>query len=373
MRVLIFSTTYFPLVGGAEVALREITNRLPDVEFDLICARIKPGLASIDAVDHITVHRVGFGHPIDKYLLPMLGPIKALSLRTPDVIWSLLASYGGFAALAYTWLRPKAKMLLTLQEGDPLEHYAKRAGHLTFLHRWIFKRANAVQAISSFLGDWARKMGFTGTPMIVPNGVDLGRFQQVIDPSARASLRASLGFSTDDVVLVTASRLSLKNGVDDLIRSLVKLPPNYKALILGDGEDREKLRVLTEQKELTSRVTFLGTKSHDELPGLLHASDVFVRASLSEALGNSFLEAMGAGLPIVGTPVGGIPDFLTDGATGVFCKPRDPESIAAAVTRIMTEPGLREKLVLNGRQLVREKYGWTEIAGRIHSILRSLA
>jgi glycosyltransferase involved in cell wall biosynthesis len=383
MNVLIFSTVYFPLVGGAEVALKEVTDRIPGIRFDLICAQVKPGLPKTEKIGNITVHRCGFGHPIDKYLLPITGVLRALSVTSKEShssthplnhppIWSLMASYGGFAALAYTWVRPKTKMLLTLQEGDPLEHYGKRTGGMTFLHRMIFARANAVQAISHFLAKWATEMGFKGKPEVVPNGVDIAKFTTRISPERRKELRASFGFGDDDVVLVTASRLSLKNAIDDLIRSLTLLPVNFKALIAGVGEDEEKLRALAKELELESRVVFLGSKSHDELPELLQASEIFVRASLSEGLGNAFLEAMAAGLPIIGTPVGGIPDFLIDGESGVFCKPRDPESIAAAAERLQSDPSLRNHVVEVGGALVREQYDWNGIAARIKAILETL-
>jgi glycosyltransferase involved in cell wall biosynthesis len=381
-RVIIFSTVYFPLVGGAEVAMREVTDRITDVEFDLICARVKPGLATTEKIGNVTVHRCGFGHPIDKYLLPLLGVLRALRIqsRRPDdlttrrpVIWSLMASYGGFTALTYTWVRPRTKMLLTLQEGDPLEHYAKRTAKFGSLHRKVFQRADAVQSISTFLGKWAVDMGFRGTPEIVPNGVDITRFTQRITSERRRELRTSFGFKDDDTVLVTASRLSLKNAIDDLIKSLTHLPANVKVLIAGEGEDAEKLSALVKENGLEERVKFLGKRGHDELPGILQSSDIFVRASLSEGLGNSFLEAMACGLPIIGTPVGGIPDFLTDGETGVFCRPRDPESIAVAVKRIQSESGLREKLIRQGEALVREQYGWDRIAARIRGMLLALS
>ncbi|MBI5655044.1 glycosyltransferase family 4 protein [Candidatus Uhrbacteria bacterium] len=375
-KTIIFSTTYFPLVGGAEVAMKEVTDRLTGRELHLVCAKIQPGLKRTEKIGNITVHRCGFGKPLDKYLLPVLGVMRAMSIaraKDVDCIWSLMASYGGFTALVYTWVRPKTKLLLTLQEGDPLEHYAKRAGRLQFLHEKIFKRADAVQAISNFLAEWATKMGFKSKPEVVPNGVDIAKFTKRITPERRSEMRRGFGFGDEDVVLVTASRLSLKNGIDDLIRSLSHLPPKFKALIAGDGEDRDKLRVLAEQKGLIERVVFLGSRSHDELPAILQSADIFVRASLSEGLGNSFLEAMAAGLPIIGTLVGGIPDFLNDGETGVFCKPRDPESIAAAAKRIQEESGLREKLVRQGEALVKEKYGWEEIAEKISAILRSIS
>ncbi|GMU25347.1 MAG: hypothetical protein AMXMBFR16_02520 [Candidatus Uhrbacteria bacterium] len=413
MRVLIFSTVYVPLVGGAEVAMREITDRISDIEFDLICARVRPGLASMERIGNVTVHRVGFGRPFDKFLLPFLGPVRALLLKGSGdikVVWALMASYGGFAALVYTWIRPRSKFLLTLQEGDPLEHYAKRAGMLRFLHKKVFERADAVQAISHFLAKWATNMGFKGRPEVVPNGVDLKLFgksgvgsgeseegamsngqwaegmdmKDQIDPQPtmydvreagsgkRDAIRHQYGFGTDDVILITTSRLSLKNGVDDLIRSLIHLPAKYKTLVVGEGEDRDKLVSLAKQKGLENRVVFAGLKQHHELPNLLRASDVFVRPSLSEGLGISFLEAMAAGIPIIGTPVGGIVDFLLDGHTGLFCQPRDPESIAKAVLHVQEDPSLRERIILQAGELVRKSYDWDKIAGRMKEMLTSL-
>ncbi len=373
-RALIFSTTYFPLVGGAEVAMKEVTDRIQEWEFDLVCARIRPGLPDTERMGRVTVHRVGLGTPNDKYLLAALGPLKAMTLPAAGgrVVWSLMASYGGFAALAYCTLRREAKLLLSLQEGDPLEHYARRVGRLAFVHERIFQRANTVQAISGFLAEWAVRMGHRGTPEVVPNGVDVARFSARITPEKRQELRRSVGYCDEDIVIVTVSRLSLKNGIDDLVRSLASLPERYKALIIGDGEDDEKLRTLVEKEGSQARVRFLGKRGHDELPGLLQASDMFCRASLSEGLGNSFLEAMAAGLPIIGTPVGGIPDFLTDGETGVFCRPHDPPSIATAAMRITDEPGLRGTLVRNGEALVRRDYGWDGIARRLEAMLEQL-
>lgn len=400
-RVIIFATTYFPLVGGAEVAVKEITDRLPDFEFDLICARIKRGLPSEEKIGNVTVHRVGIGHPIDKYLLPILGPIRAIHIphskfQIPSA-WSLMASYGGFAAWIYCRLKPRTKFLLTLQEGDPLEHYAKRVGALSFFHRAIFKRADAVQAISRFLAGWALRMGFEGEPLVIPNGVDVEKFASPklkshamsSCPSSRPTrrdpcfdqrfLRSSqsvLGRNDEegkmqDIILVTASRLSLKNGVDDLIRSLEYLPDHYKIVIAGDGEDREALERLVAEHGWRERVVFLGHKTHDELPAILHASDVFVRASLSEGLGNSFLEAMAAGIPVVGTRVGGIPDFLTDGETGVFCEVRNPKSIADAARRL-EDPELRGRIIAQGQNLVVRKYDWDKIAEQMGGLLQSL-
>jgi glycosyltransferase involved in cell wall biosynthesis len=239
------------------------------------------------------------------------------------------------------------------------------------MHKKIFMRADAVHAISHFLADWAARMGFLGKPEVIPNGVDVAAYTHRISAEQRIALRRQFGFTDSDIVLVTTSRLSLKNGVDDLIRSLLFLPKEYKTLIVGEGEDRDKLISLAVQKGLADRVTFVGLKLRDEIPALLQAADIFVRPSLSEGLGISFLEALAAGLPIVGTPVGGIPDFLKDGETGVFAEPRNPESVAKAVIRLRN-PDLRDRIVRKGGALVQEEYEWGRIAGRIHAMIRHL-
>ena len=374
--ILIFATTYYPLIAGAEVAMKELTDRLTDWEFDLVCAQIKPGLPKTEQIGRVTVHRCGFGHPIDKYLLPFLGVLRALRLSREEErprVWSLMASYGGFAALVFTWLRPKTAMLLTLQEGDPLEHYASRAGAFEVFHRKIFQRANIVQAISNFLARWAKNMGAKTEPIVIPNGVDVARFSARISSERRSELRREFGCGEDDFVIVTVSRLSLKNAVDDTIRSLVELPSNVKLLIAGEGEDAEKLRELVVSLSLQARVVFLGNRSQTELPEILQTADVFCRPSLSEGLGISFLEAMAAGLPIIATPVGGIPDFLRDGETGVFCRVRDPRSIGLVIQRLMHDAALRSRLSLNGRALVQKTYQWDTITLAMNELLHRLS
>ncbi len=375
-KILIFSTAYYPLVGGAEIAIKEITDRLPDWKFDMVTARIQPGLASTEQIGNVTVHRVGFGKSFDKYLLPILGVIKAIRVapaKDVPIVWPMMASFGGFTALIYTWIRPKTKMMLTLQEGDPPEYILKRVGAFKPLFLRIFKRANAIQAISKFLANWGKEMGFKGEPVVIPNGVNIPHFSKQISPEERQTLRQSFGFADGDIVLVTASRLVLKNGTDDIIKALSGMPDNNRILVIGDGDDRKMLEDLVAELNLQSRVVFLGQKSHDELPSLIQSADIFIRPSLSEGLGNSFLEAMSAGLPIIGTPVGGIPDFLVDGETGVFCEPRNPESIAKAAMRIQEEPGLREKLIRQGATLVEEQYDWEGIANKMSNMFNSLS
>jgi glycosyltransferase involved in cell wall biosynthesis len=156
--------------------------------------------------------------------------------------------------------------------------------------------------------------------------------------------------------------LVLKNAADDIIRALARLPKDTVLAILGDGPDRAMLEELAASEGAGNRVRFLGTVAHAELPAYLQAADVFIRPSLSEGMGNSFIEAMAAGVPVIATLVGGIPDFLKDGETGLACEVRNPASIAAAVTRFRENAELRARIVTAARKLVTEKYDWNDIA-----------
>jgi glycosyltransferase involved in cell wall biosynthesis len=105
------------------------------------------------------------------------------------------------------------------------------------------------------------------------------------------------------------------------------------------------------------------------MPPYLQISDIFVRPSLSEGLGNSFLEAMAAGLPVIATPVGGIPDFLKDGETGLFCEVDNPQSIAQKVEKLLKDRESRDYIVRHASEMIREKYQWSMIAKKMQEVL----
>jgi glycosyltransferase involved in cell wall biosynthesis len=150
-------------------------------------------------------------------------------------------------------------------------------------------------------------------------------------------------------------------------------------VVCGLGSLESELKMKVNVLKLEKRVKFLGLVEHDRLPLVLRACDVFIRPSLSEGLGSSFLEAMAAGLPVIATPVGGIPDFLFDPETdpdkeptGLFCQVRDPKSIAEKVEQLVSSQELRNRLIANGKELVQEKYDWELIAKKMNNIFDKL-
>jgi len=369
-KILIFSTAYFPLVGGAEVAVKEITDRLKGFQFDLVTAKIRPGLAKFEKRGNVNVYRVGFGKNLDKLLLPFLGLLKARQLERQnhyDSTWSIMASFGGFLGLFFKYLHPQKPWLLTLQEGDPPKEILKKVGFFKPLFKQIFRRADYIQAISSFLADWAKQMGAKCPIEVVPNGVDISHFR-----GKRLNSPFNLGIKPNEKIIITVSRLVKKNGVDDLIKAGQYLNFPFKILIVGSGPEESKLKKLVQDLNLQEKVIFLGHIPHENLPQYLSLADVFVRPSLSEGLGNVFLEAMAVGVPVIGTAVGGIPDFLKDKETGLFCQVNQPADIAKKIKMILEENTLREKIILQARKLVQEKYQWEFIAQKMENIFLNL-
>jgi glycosyltransferase involved in cell wall biosynthesis len=221
------------------------------------------------------------------------------------------------------------------------------------------------------LGENPGRYGYRGEIDVIPNGVDLKHFSIHYLEADIKKLKDKLGIKDDEFVIITTSRLVLKNAIDDLIKSLSYLQVPCKLLILGTGPDEGKLRELTSRLGLESSVIFLGHIDHKELPKYLKCAHLFVRPSLSEGLGNSFLEAMAAGIPVIGTPVGGIVDFLTDGKTGLFCPPGDPRTLSEKILILVNNQHLRQEIIANGLKLVQNGYDWDSIASRFGQIYKN--
>ncbi|MEK7135489.1 MAG: glycosyltransferase family 4 protein [Patescibacteria group bacterium] len=358
MKVLIFSTAYFPFVGGAEVSVKELTDRMgSEIEFDLITARLGRGLPDVEKIGLVTVHRIGVGVPlVDKFFLPYFGAAKAWQLHRQnhyDYFWCIMATFASGAAYIANWFQKKVPIVLTLQEGDS-EQYLKFKwfGLIDLSWRLALNRTEILTAISTYLLDRARKLGYKGESHVIPNGVDVEKFGNVQNSILHK----------EGITLITTSRLVKKNAVGDIIEAMRFLPENVRLKILGTGPLEKNLKLRIKNLKLEGRVEMLGFVPQDEIPQHLHSSDIFIRPSLSEGMGNSFIEAMAAGLPVIATPVGGIPDFLIDGETGLFVEPESPRLIAFQVQKLISDRVLRDKMVINAKRMVREHYDWNLIA-----------
>jgi glycosyltransferase involved in cell wall biosynthesis len=355
-KILIFSLAYYPHVGGAEVAIKEITDRISDIEFHMVTMRFSSDEKTEEKIGNVVVHRVGNGTSYMSKILfiPRAAfAAVALDIKKIDGMWAMMS----YMTFPITLLRliygVRVPYVLTLQEGDPFEHVFRRWYIRVFspLLAYGFKQSSAITAISNFLGSWVHKTGYKGPLHVIPNGVDLGHFSVLPMPH-------------EGTVLITLSRLVHKNAVDDIVRALAFLPEDVRLHIAGTGPDEAMLKTLAKTEGVETRVEFLGFIDHAHLPGLLQRADIFIRPSRSEGMGNAFIEAMAASVPVVGTAVGGIPDFLKDGETGYVVAVDSPKSIAAAVTRALQKPDEVRTIVHNAKELLKQ-YDWGMLAERM--------
>ncbi len=360
-RIVIFTTAYLPFIGGAEIAVKELTERLLDFEFVVITPRLKPSLPAEELIGRTKVIRVGRGNWFDKLLFWYNGEKVARKQSSFDLIWAVMASYGGLAALRYKKKNPTIPFFLNLQEGDSVYHIYSRALWVWPWFKQVFKRADYIQTLSNYLADWAKKMGACCPVTVVPNGVALTE-------------SAGIKKTAKEKIILSVSRLVKKNGLEDLVKAMTFLPNEYVLWIVGDGVLRPKLEALIKKKHLETRVVLKGEVVNEKLPELYGQASVFVRPSLSEGLGISFLEAMQLGVPVIATRVGGIPDFLQAGVTGWYCRVRDPSSIATQITYVLAEKNALEveRVVQTAKNLISQKYSWEVVTNQMKKIFNLL-
>lgn len=355
-KVLIFSIGYYPFVGGAEVAIKEITDRMEDIEWHMVTCLLDKKLPRVETIGNVKIYRVN----CPKYLFPFFGFWKGRSLHKKhsfDMTWSMM-TFAGFAGLFFKIFFKKVPSLLSLQEGTPLSEIKKKSWFVYPLLKYQFKKADQIQAISNFLATFAKDMGYEKDVLVIPNGVTVSNFSLNIPQKDKDILMEQLGKKPGDIFLVTTSRLSYKNAVDDIINALKYLPENIYLIIMGKGEEGNNLQKLANCIGVSNRVKFLGLVSQIEIPAYFSVCDIFVRPSRSEGFGNSFIEAMAARLPVVATPVGGIVDFIDDKETGVFCSPDNPQSVADAVSFILENKDLTLSMIVKAYERVVSRYDW---------------
>ena len=188
----------------------------------------------------------------------------------------------------------------------------------------------------------------------IHNGVDVNLFR----PGERgASLRINMGAQGKRVILFVG-RLTHVKGPDLALSAFKKIIPQFPETILlfaGDGDMRRPLsQTSAKDKQLKNRVLFFGQIDTSEMPEYYNASDILLISSRAEGTPNALLEGIASGMPVVSFPVGGIPEIISDGTTGILAKEDTVEALADALIRVLSDADLRLKIAKNAR-------GWAEI------------
>jgi 1,2-diacylglycerol 3-alpha-glucosyltransferase len=178
---------------------------------------------------------------------------------------------------------------------------------------------------------------------VVPNGVDLKPFQNPVNPVKRADL----GFNADDVVLVYVGRLGPEKNLAFLLRSFTGAIQAYDQLrlvLIGGGPERENLEDRVNRADIQHAVRFIGSISYNQMPGYMAMADAFVTASITEVHPLTVIEAMAAGLPVVGIRSPGVGDSVIDGETGYLAPEEDIAMFTAKIIRMASDTNGRQRM-----------------------------
>jgi glycosyltransferase involved in cell wall biosynthesis len=206
---------------------------------------------------------------------------------------------------------------------------------------------------------------------LVYNGIDLSRFENL---PAREEVRRALAISEDRFVVGTVANLIPYKGHEEIVDALALLHerwPRVIALWIGrDDGIAERLFEKARALGVVDQIMFLGPRS--DVPQLLPAMDVLLSASHEEGFSNVILEGMAAALPVVATNVGGNPEAVLDGETGYIVEPRNPESIAAALEKLMQDPHQARQMGEKGAQRVRAEFSYEAMIKGLEGLYEEL-
>ncbi len=225
------------------------------------------------------------------------------------------------------------------------------------------RAADVVFAVSEFSKtDISRCYGVpTEKVRVTYNGVDAAFFS-----GQRDAGQGDRGAAT----LLFCGRLNgprEQKGIDVLLNSLPLVVRQHDVvlLIIGTGPRLDQYRALAEELDLSPSVRFLGFVEHDEMPEQYARADVFVLPSRREGFPLVLPEALASGLPVVATGVGGVPEIIADGETGLLVAPEDPHALAEAINSLLSDPERMKSMGMKGRARAKSHFTWAKVAERV--------
>jgi D-inositol-3-phosphate glycosyltransferase len=379
--------------GGMNVYIREVAIEMAGrgVRSDVFTRRTDPDEPDVQQlVPGVRVFSVPAGpqRPVHKDVLPRL--IRRFTdgvdeiARRIGVTYDAIHAHYWLSAVAGTnlkerWNTPLVVSFHTLARvkdvaspGDPQEPRFRKRGEdrvLRSADRIIAPTDNERgQLVDLYGADESRIF-------VAPPGVDLERFR----PGDRKAAKLRFGFSDDPLVLFVG-RLQPFKGTDIAVDAMAHLkgmvPDAQLAVVGGDSPrgsrgERMRLRMAARRLGVSDRLRFMQPVDHSELPELYRAADVVIVPSASESFGLVALEASACGTPVVATAVGGLRTIVRDGESGYLVPRRDPASFAAALSRVLADPGAQHRLGTNAVKLA-HRFPWARTTDGILDALASV-
>ncbi len=210
---------------------------------------------------------------------------------------------------------------------------------------------------------------------VIYNGINPNEFDIPMSEEEINKFRMSIGVHPNENMVLFVGRLVHQKGVEYLIKAMPKIlseHPNSKLVIAGAGGMIGYLEDIAFQTGCRDKILFLGFVGGDTLKKLYKSSDVTVIPSIYEPFGIVALESMAAGTPVVASDVGGLGEIIKHEYNGVKVYPKNPDSIAWGVNRVLSDEGFRNWIIQNGKKEVYEKYSWDSIAERTVEVYQKI-
>jgi glycosyltransferase involved in cell wall biosynthesis len=273
-----------------------------------------------------------------------------------------------------SWAAGNRPLVVSLHGSDV--YLAEQHAFTRAVAQQTFKRAGGVIACSDDLRDRAIALGARADQIeTIPYGVDASRFRP--DGEARVRIRHAHGLPENAPIVFAIGRFVRKKGFQYLIDAIAQLSRTHAALWLvlaGWGDLEHELRAQIDRVQIADRVLMPGLLPHHAVPAWLAAADVVAVPAVRDDAGNVdglpnvVLEALASATPVVATRAGGIATVVHHGTTGLLVAERDPQGLAEAIGRVLTEPSLARGLGTAARQWVMEHGTWADVAARIEGV-----
>jgi glycosyltransferase involved in cell wall biosynthesis len=241
------------------------------------------------------------------------------------------------------------------------------------LDRWSLKAASQMVTVSHASLDQLRSKGVPSERVkVIHNAVPTGYGIEMCDSSQIDALRSSLGIPVGQKVILSIGRLSKEKDQVSLVEAMSELRGSFSPylVILGEGPEHKTILEKTRLLGLTDRVILTGQRDH--IGPFYSLADVVVISSRSEGSPNVLLEALAAGVPLVATSVGGIPEMVRDGEHALLVPHGDPKQMANSIARIFAETDVTRSLVENGRKLVQTRFSPAERVRTLSGVYRHI-
>ena len=308
---------------------------------------VRPPREALD--DRVTVHQAPWPPPWG-YLANVPYVRRKVEELRPDLIHAHYASgYGTLAALA-----DRHPLILSVWGSDVYD-FPEKSPINAWLIRRALRKSDLVLSTSHAMAKQTHRYTDREIP-VTPFGIDVEKFR----PKAVESL-----FGRTDIVIGTVKVLAEKYGIQYLIRAFALVKARHedlplKLLIVGGGPQEAFLKGLAAELGISAVTTFTGRVDHALVPDFHNMLSVSVSVSTldSESFGVAILEASACAKPVVVSSVGGLPEVVEDGVTGIIVPPRDPERTAEAIEKLILDPSLRQRMGKAGRERVIQHYEW---------------